>query len=52
MKTIPLWNTGTKVSIFYLGTMNLGSRTDKKTSFELLDKYLEASGAKEDVDLA
>lgn len=44
MRSVPLGNTGTRVSAFCLGTMYLGSRTDKKTSFELLDKYVEAGG--------
>lgn len=44
MRSVPLGNTGTRVSAFCLGTMRFGSRTDKKTSFELLDKYVEAGG--------
>ena len=44
MRSVPLGNSGAKVSAFCLGTMNLGSRTDKKTSFEILDQYLEAGG--------
>jgi len=44
MRSVPLGNTSVKVNAFCLGTMNFGSRTDKKTSFELLDKYFEAGG--------
>ena len=44
MRSVPLGNTGTRVSAFCLGMMHFGSRTDKKTSFELLDKYVEAGG--------
>ncbi len=44
MRTVPLGNTGARVSAFCLGTMHFGSRTDKETSFGILDRYLEAGG--------
>lgn len=42
MKQYPLGNTGMLVSAYSLGCLNFGSRTDKKTSFQLLDHFLEA----------
>ena len=42
MRTVPLGNTGARVSAFCLGTMHFGSRTNEKTSFGILDKYFEA----------
>ena len=44
MRTVPLGNTGARVSAFCLGTMHFGSRTDKKTSFGILDRYFGAGG--------
>ncbi|MEK5032113.1 aldo/keto reductase [Paenibacillus sp. FSL R7-0302] len=44
MKHFPLGNTGMLVSSFSLGCLNFGSRTDKKTSFQLLDHFFEAGG--------
>ncbi|MEK3904807.1 MULTISPECIES: aldo/keto reductase [unclassified Paenibacillus] len=44
MKQYPLGNTGMLVSAYSLGCLNFGSRTDKKTSFQLLDHFLEAGG--------
>jgi len=45
VKVVPLGNTGVKVSVFCLGTMYFGSRTDKQTSYQLLDRYVEAGGS-------
>jgi aryl-alcohol dehydrogenase-like predicted oxidoreductase len=45
MKTVPLGNSGVEVSAFCLGTMHLGSRTDKETSYRILDQYVEAGGS-------
>ncbi|MBN1996313.1 aldo/keto reductase [candidate division KSB1 bacterium] len=45
MKTIPLGQTGLKVSALCLGTMYFGSRIDLDTSFKLLDTYTERGGA-------
>ena len=44
MKTRPLGNMGTEVSVLCLGTMYFGSRTDEATSYQLLDQYAEAGG--------
>jgi aryl-alcohol dehydrogenase-like predicted oxidoreductase len=45
MRTVSLGNTGAEVSVFCLGTMHFGSRTDKETSYRLLDQYVEAGGS-------
>jgi hypothetical protein len=45
MRTVSLGNTGAEVSVFCLGTMYFGSRTDKETSYRLLDQYVEAGGS-------
>ena len=45
MRTVPLGNSGVEVSIFCLGAMYFGSRTDKNTSYHLLDQYIEAGGS-------
>jgi aryl-alcohol dehydrogenase-like predicted oxidoreductase len=45
MRTISLGNSGVEVSAFCLGTMYFGSRTDRETSFQLLDRYVEAGGS-------
>ncbi len=45
MRTVPLGNTGLQVSAFCLGTMHLGSRTDRETSYRILDRYVEAGGS-------
>ena len=45
MQAIPLGNTGVEVSAFCLGAMYFGSRTDKETSYRLLDQYVEAGGS-------
>ena len=45
MRTVLLGNTGVQVSAFCLGTMHLGSRTDRETSYRILDRYVEASGS-------
>jgi aryl-alcohol dehydrogenase-like predicted oxidoreductase len=36
--------TRREVSALALGTMNMGTRTDEKTSFAILDRYAEAGG--------
>lgn len=43
--TLPLGDTGARVSALCLGTLNFGSRTDKETSVSLLDAYAEAGGS-------
>jgi aryl-alcohol dehydrogenase-like predicted oxidoreductase len=45
MRTAPLGNTDVEVSAFCLGTMHFGSRTDKETSYRILDQYVEAGGS-------
>jgi len=45
MRTVSLGNTGAKVSAFCLGAMYFGSRTDRETSYQLLDQYVEAGGS-------
>src|SRR5262245_4362037 len=45
MKTIPLGKTGIRVSEFCLGAMFFGTKTDAKTSMQLLDQYTAAGGA-------
>jgi aryl-alcohol dehydrogenase-like predicted oxidoreductase len=44
MKTRPLGRTGVEVSALCLGTMYFGSRNDRRSSFQLLDQYIEAGG--------
>ncbi|MBN2149450.1 MAG: aldo/keto reductase [Anaerolineales bacterium] len=44
MKTRPLGETGIEVSVMCLGTAYFGSKTDKATSYALLDQYLDAGG--------
>ncbi|WP_238651873.1 aldo/keto reductase [Paenibacillus piscarius] len=44
MKHYTLGNTGLVVSAYSLGCLNFGSRTDKQTSFQLLDHFVEAGG--------
>ncbi|MGA9350580.1 MAG: aldo/keto reductase [Anaerolineae bacterium] len=44
MRTVPLGHSGVEVSAFCLGTMYFGSRTDKETSYQLLDQYVAAGG--------
>lgn len=44
MQTVSLGKTGVEVSVFCLGTMYFGTRTDWETSFELLDQYVERGG--------
>ncbi|RUS47429.1 aldo/keto reductase [Cohnella sp. AR92] len=44
MQRHSLGATGLRVSDFSLGCLNFGSRTDKRTSFRLLDRYKEAGG--------
>jgi aryl-alcohol dehydrogenase-like predicted oxidoreductase len=45
MKTFPLGNTGLEVSAYCLGAMYFGTRTDKETSYRLLDMYVGAGGS-------
>jgi aryl-alcohol dehydrogenase-like predicted oxidoreductase len=45
MRTVPLGDTDVRVSAFCLGTMYFGSRTDRETSYRLLDRYVEAGGS-------
>jgi aryl-alcohol dehydrogenase-like predicted oxidoreductase len=45
MRTVSLGNTAVRVSAFCLGTMYFGSRTDRETSYRLLDQYLDAGGS-------
>jgi aryl-alcohol dehydrogenase-like predicted oxidoreductase len=44
MKTVPLANTGVRVSALCLGAMYFGTRQDETTSFRLLDQYVDAGG--------
>ncbi|HLV37639.1 MAG TPA: aldo/keto reductase [Spirillospora sp.] len=44
MKTMPLGNTGVEVSALCLGTMQFGTKNDKKTSYQMLNLYTEAGG--------
>jgi aryl-alcohol dehydrogenase-like predicted oxidoreductase len=44
MKTLSLGKAGVEVSAFCLGAMYFGSRTDKGTSYQILDRYVEAGG--------
>ena len=45
MEKIGLGHTGEFISCMALGTMYFGSKTDEKTSFRLLDKYVEYGGS-------
>jgi aryl-alcohol dehydrogenase-like predicted oxidoreductase len=45
MKTVPLSQTGVEVSIYCLGAMYLGTRTDKAMSYQVLDQYVAAGGS-------
>jgi aryl-alcohol dehydrogenase-like predicted oxidoreductase len=40
-----LGSTGVQVSVFCLGTMHLGSRTDRETSYRILDRFAKAGGS-------
>ncbi len=44
MKYVDLGNTGAKVSELCLGSMMLGTATDKKTAFQILDHFTEEMG--------
>lgn len=44
MQQLPLGATGMKVSALALGCLNFGSRTDKETSYRLLDQYQDTGG--------
>lgn len=45
MRTLPLGNTGEDVSALCLGVLNFGSRDDERTSYALLDQYIDAGGS-------
>ena len=45
MKTVQLSQSGVEVSMFCLGAMYFGSRTDKAMSYRLLDQYVAAGGS-------
>lgn len=45
MRKLPLSNRGIEVSALCLGAMFLGTRTDRDTSYHILDQYFEAGGA-------
>ncbi|WP_312117204.1 aldo/keto reductase [Brevibacillus reuszeri] len=44
MRRLPLGSAGLQVSAFALGCLNFGSKTDKITSYRLLDHYRDAGG--------
>lgn len=44
MQQHSLGTAGIEVSVFSLGCLNFGSKTDRKTSFRLLDRYVDAGG--------
>ena len=44
MRTAPLGTTDTDVSAICLGPMYFGTKVDRETSFDLLDRYYEAGG--------
>jgi len=44
MQTQQLGNTDTQVSALCLGTMYFGSKNNKATSYNLLDRYIDAGG--------
>ncbi|MFY1686854.1 aldo/keto reductase [Plantactinospora sp. WMMB782] len=44
MKTVPLGQTGEQVSQFALGCMLMGTAADEKSSYAILDRYLEDGG--------
>lgn len=44
MQTVPLGNTGERVSALCLGAMYFGTKQDEATSFRLLDQYVAAGG--------
>jgi aryl-alcohol dehydrogenase-like predicted oxidoreductase len=45
VRTVPLGNSGVKVSVCCLGAMRLGWATDPVTSYRLLDRYVDAGGS-------
>jgi len=45
MNTVPLGDTGERVSQLALGAMLMGTRTDEAASFEMLDRYLDTGGS-------
>ena len=42
MKTVPLGSANVEVSAICLSTMHFDTEQDEATSFELLDRYVEA----------
>lgn len=44
MKAVELGQTGAQVSQLSLGCMHMGTATDETTSFEMLDRYVDAGG--------
>lgn len=44
LKRVQLGNTGEEISVAGLGTMYFGSRLDEKTSFRLLDMFVDQRG--------
>ncbi|ROT31241.1 aldo/keto reductase [Micromonospora sp. HM5-17] len=44
METLPLGNTGERVSQLALGCMLMGTMADEETSFRILDRYLDDGG--------
>ncbi|WP_066631048.1 aldo/keto reductase [Labilibacter marinus] len=44
MQKVQLGKTEETISIMGMGTMYFGTKVDKKTSFELLDRYVEVGG--------
>ena len=45
MRTVLLGHAGSEVGALCLGTMHFGSRTNKETSYQLLDEYVTAGGS-------
>ena len=45
MKRVPLGNSGVEVSVFCLGAMHFGTRTNQEMSYRLLDQYTGAGGS-------
>jgi aryl-alcohol dehydrogenase-like predicted oxidoreductase len=45
MDTVALAKTGVDLSAFCMGTMNMGSRVDGKTSMAILDAYCDVGGS-------
>ncbi|MBT8228549.1 MAG: aldo/keto reductase [Dactylosporangium sp.] len=45
MKTVQLGRTGEQISQLALGCMQMGTVTDEATSFQIIDRYVEAGGS-------